>query len=328
MPPGKIERLLTLMNVLMDSPRAVPAAELRLRVPGYPEKDTSFHRAFERDKTELREMGVPLLLESVPGADPPVEGYRIRSADYELRNLHLEQDELDALHLAAAVVGLDGGAGRRALFKLGSGPAAEMPRTQLPGDRALSVAFAGVAERRQLRFHYRDVERLVDPFRLEFARGRWYLYGWDHARDDGRWFRLGRISGEVELVGPAGSFERPGDEVRRPSFEPWTIGGSAEEAVLAEVWFHPEVSALIRLELADAEIVSDDEQGLVARIEVTNREGFRSWLLSFLDRAEVLGPVDLRHEVVEWLTAVAEGRDPEGSGTEESAPPRSDVTGG
>jgi proteasome accessory factor B len=52
-------------------------------------------------------------------------------------------------------------------------------------------------------------------------------------------------------------------------------------------------------------VVHDDTDGLVVRLEVTNREGFRSWLVSFLDRAEVLGPAELRSEFVTWLRARA-----------------------
>lgn len=58
-------------------------------------------------------------------------------------------------------------------------------------------------------------------------------------------------------------------------------------------------------ELGDAEVEVDDDRGLVVRVPVTNREGFRSWILSYLDRAEVLGPDDLRDEIVAWLDEVA-----------------------
>src|SRR5690606_29986943 len=122
---------LTLMNTLLGTPRAMSAEELRTRIPGYPEDDASFRRAFERDKDELREMGVPLLLENVPASDPPLVGYRIRAADYELRDPGLEPDELQALNLAAAVTGFAGGMGQRALFKLGAG-AADQPQAELP----------------------------------------------------------------------------------------------------------------------------------------------------------------------------------------------------
>ncbi|MEZ5137854.1 MAG: hypothetical protein R2711_03500 [Acidimicrobiales bacterium] len=87
-------------------------------------------------------MGVPLLVETIPGSDPPLLGYRIRPADYELRDPGLEPDELEALNLAAAVTGFAGGMGQRALFKLGAG-AADQPRAELPTDPSLVAAFRG-----------------------------------------------------------------------------------------------------------------------------------------------------------------------------------------
>lgn len=301
---AKIERLITLMNALLGAPRPVTAGELRRRVPGYPDDDNSFKRAFERDKEELREMGVPLLVETVPGVDPPVLGYRIRPRDYELRDPGLEPDELEALNLAAAVVGSDGGMGQRALFKLGGAATGGEPAAEIPADPDLVAAFTGVAERRPLGFTYHDVDRTVNPYRLEFLRGRWYLNGYDHVRDEERWYRMSRVAGGVALVGPAGSFERPVEAVPGLQLEPWVLGGDTDP-VTAEVWFDPAVASSVRPELGDATVVRDDGEGLVVSFVVTNREGFRSWLLAFLDRAEVLSPPELRDHVVSWLTEVA-----------------------
>ena len=105
---SKLERLLNLINVLLDAPRPLRASELATRVPGYPPDEASFRRAFERDKDDLREMGVPLRLEDVPASNPPAQGYRIRQDEYYLRDPGLEPEELEALNLAAATVQLDG----------------------------------------------------------------------------------------------------------------------------------------------------------------------------------------------------------------------------
>ena len=67
----KLERLMNLVAVLLDTMRPLSAEELRDQVPGYPESGTTFHRAFERDKEDLRELGVPLVVEPIPGIDPP-----------------------------------------------------------------------------------------------------------------------------------------------------------------------------------------------------------------------------------------------------------------
>ena len=117
----RLERLVLLMDLLLDTARPLAGSEIRAKVGGYPDNDASFKRQFERDKDELREMGVPITVDAVPGSDPPVQGYRIRPGDYELRDPGLEPDELEALNLAAAVVGFTGGLGRRAMFKLGGG---------------------------------------------------------------------------------------------------------------------------------------------------------------------------------------------------------------
>ncbi len=301
---AKTERLITLMNALLGAPRAVTASDLRRRVPGYPKDDNSFKRAFERDKEDLREMGVPLLVETVPGTDPPQTGYRIRPVDYELRDPGLEPDELEALNLAAAVIGSTGGMGQRALFKLGGMVADVEPTAEIPADPALVAAFTGVAERRTLTFRYRDRPRTINPYRLEFLRGRWYLNGFDHGRVEERWYRMSRVEGEVAVSEKAGVFERPVEAVPGLRLDPWVLGGDTDP-ITAEVWFDPAVAASVRLEVGPANILRDDPEGLVVAMVVTNREGFRSWLLAFLDRAEVLSPPELRAEIVAWLRLVA-----------------------
>ena len=80
----------------------------------------AFRRAFERDKDDLREMGVPLGGEPRSRASiPAVEGYRIPKDRYYLRDPGLTPDELAALRLAASVVRLDGCRPGEGLLKLG-----------------------------------------------------------------------------------------------------------------------------------------------------------------------------------------------------------------
>lgn len=309
----KVERLLTLMSALLAAPRALTAEELRERVPAYPASRESFKRAFERDKEDLRDLGVPLLVEWVPGTDPPIQGYRVHRRDLELRDPGLTPAELEALNLAAAVVGTGGDLGRRGLLKLGAGGGSGRddgsPTESLPADPDLVAAFAGVAERRRLRFSYRGTDRTVDPYRLEFLRGRWYLNGFDHGRREDRWYRMSRIDGGVATDGGPNAFVRPVEAVPGLQLDPWALGAGVDaDPVEARVWFDPAIASAVRAELRTAEVERDDAEGLVVRITVSNPEGFRSWLASFLDRAEILGPPDLRRSVVAWLEEVAGGR--------------------
>src|SRR5438094_2420530 len=182
----RLERLINLTAALLEAERPLTADELHQRLPGYAENQLAFRRAFERDKDVLREMGVPLVLEAVDDASQPgVEGYRIPKEEYYLQDPGLEPDELAALHLAASAVELEGAGGVEALWKLGGwvaegGPVAEL--AALPGAAHLVALFGAISARQAVSFAYRDATREVDPFRLSFRNGHWYLAGLDHTR--------------------------------------------------------------------------------------------------------------------------------------------------
>ncbi|MSW92769.1 MAG: DNA-binding transcriptional regulator, partial [Actinobacteria bacterium] len=67
---SKLERLLNLTAALLATARPLTAEQLRGRLEGYPDADASFRRAFERDKDDLRQMGIPITIAEVPGSDP------------------------------------------------------------------------------------------------------------------------------------------------------------------------------------------------------------------------------------------------------------------
>ena len=98
----KTERLLGLVVCLLSTRRYLTADQIKQAVPGYPEQDDPFKRMFERDKEDLRDLGVPLETGfNHPFDDDP--GYRIRQQAYELPELRLEADEAAVLGLAARV---------------------------------------------------------------------------------------------------------------------------------------------------------------------------------------------------------------------------------
>jgi proteasome accessory factor B len=284
------------------------AADIAEQVPGFPDPadKATFRRAFERDKEVLRDMGIPIRMLDVPGSDPPEPGYVIRREDYALRDPGLEADELAALHLATAAVRMEGLPGTEAVWKLG-GAAGDVggdavPVAALPAIPQLVPLFGAVAERAPVTFAYRGDRRTIDPHRLSFSRGHWYLDGWDHDRGEDRQFRLDRIEGDV-TVGDAGSFERTSSTRRGPA-QPWLIGG--EDAVTARVRVAPDQAGWAVDHVgADAVATTEPNGAVVLELSVTNRDAFRSFVLGFLEHAEVLEPPELRDDVVSWLRAVA-----------------------
>lgn len=294
----KLERLLNLTAALLNADRVLSADELRHRVAGYPPAKAAFRRSFERDKEDLRNMGIPLRTEAVPGTDPPIDGYRILRSEYAGRDLQLEPDELAALHLATSIVRLDGD--DTGLRKLGGASAdVSVPEVgHVPFDDRLARLIAAAANRRAVRFSYRGRDRSVEPWRLSFARGHWYLASWDQQREAERLFRVDRIAGPIELLDDA--VEPLGIPTDPVSLRAWEL--SDEEPVAVRVAVDADQLAYFR-HLVGEESISDDDTNIVT-LQVRNHEAFRSFILSFLEHAEVLDPPEVRADIVNWLEAL------------------------
>jgi predicted DNA-binding transcriptional regulator YafY len=301
----RLERLINLVAALLHADRPLTAEELRERLPGYAEDRGAFRRAFERDKEALRDLGIPVVVEPVDEATQPgVLGYRIRKEEYYLTDPGLEPDELAALHLAASAVRLEGTSGVEALWKLGGEVAEEGPApavAALPGTALLAPLFAAISARRQVGFTYRGRVRRLDPWRLSFRNGHWYLAGHDHDAAEERLFRLDRIESDVEVTGDDGAFPRPPQGGAVPA--PWETGGDDARTARLLVdagqagWAAGHVGP-------DAVEEWRPDGSVILAVRVTNRDAFRSFVLGFLDHAEVLGPSELRADLVEWLEAL------------------------
>jgi proteasome accessory factor B len=221
----KTERLLSLVVCLLAARRFLTADQIRAAIPGYPPPGEAFKRMFERDKEDLRELGIPV--ETGP-AGPDETGYRISRQDYELPEITLAPDE-------AAVLGLAARVWRRAelaeavagaLLKLRAAgietddiPAIE-PRVRTD-DAAFPVMWQAVRDRRPVTFSYQAVGRAVpqqrhlEPWGVVSRHGRWYVGGHDRDRAAARVFRLSRVTGPVVFDGPPGSVTVPaGTDVR------------------------------------------------------------------------------------------------------------------
>ena len=219
----KTERLLSLVVCLLSANRYLTAAQIREAVPGYPDSFEAFKRMFERDKDELRELGIPL----ETGANSSSEeepGYRISRQAYELPEIRLEPDEAAVLGLAARVWRRAelAGAAEGALLKLrAAGIEAEditqpgiEPRLQT-GEAAFGPLWEAVRDRRAVSFSYRGAgrseaqQRQLEPWGVVNRNGRWYVVGQDTERGEQRVFRLSRIEGPVRFTGAAGAVVVP-----------------------------------------------------------------------------------------------------------------------
>jgi proteasome accessory factor B len=233
----KTERLLGLVVCLLSSPRYLTAVQIRAAVPGYPGSFEAFKRMFERDKEELRELGIPLETGFNSAGDEEA-GYRIPRQAYVLPEIRLEPDEAAVLSLAARVWRQAelAGAAAGALLKLraagvdASGEETAQPGIEprlLAGEAAFGPLWEAVRDRRPVSFAYRAAgrsepqQRHLQPWGVVNRHGRWYVAGYDTDRDATRVFRLSRIDGEVAFTGPAGSVIVPAGTDVRETVREW-----------------------------------------------------------------------------------------------------------
>jgi proteasome accessory factor B len=220
----KTERLLNLVICLLSTRQFLLKEQIRAAVPQYAEcpNDEAFDRMFERDKEELRDMGVPL---ETGGNDAWFDdeiGYRVDRTAYALPEVSFSPDELAVLGLASRVwqqASLAAPASRAVLKLKAAGVEPDQgslvgiePRVRT-SEPAFEPVYAAVRDRRPIRFPYRTpgrpdlTERDLEPWGIVSRHGRWYVVGHDRLRGATRVFRLSRIAGPVRSAG------QPGDVV-------------------------------------------------------------------------------------------------------------------
>lgn len=308
----RVERLTNLLALLLETREPLSLVQIAAELGDqYPEGQGARRASFERDKAALREIGVPIEQEVVGGGSYAGQTrYWIDRERYELRDLTLDEDETRALQVAMAATRPGSESGQEALWKLGAGMLDQRARVAaiVPDAAALPVLREAVAKRSPVELVYRDLARVVDPWGLLLRDGFWYLIGFDHERGSRRTYRIDRIQGDVTMRA-GGSFERPVDFDPREAFpdDPKLIGADAAVPDARVLVDGARASLAVR-ELGEERVVARHDDGSVELdVPCANLAAFRSWVLGYLEHAEVLGPPDVRADLVAWLDAVGTG---------------------
>lgn len=325
MATSKIERLMNLVIALLSTRSYLSAERIRASVAGYADcpTDEAFSRMFERDKAELRDLGIPLETGKVSNVDPG-EGYRIKHDAYALPDIELTREEAAAvavatklwesperitaaqsavLKLRAAGVDVDPAAG--VAISTGAGPAG------LRGSEdALGILLAAIDSGQAVQFGHRPspvepyTERTVEPWGVVTAMGRWYLVGHDRDRDATRIYRLSRIGPEVKTLGPRSAVTRPAGVSLRAivdqSISETSRGGQAR------VWVADGcATALRRAGHPVGRRMVGDRAGEVIELDVGALDRLAREVAGYGADALVLEPIALREDVVARLSAAA-----------------------
>jgi proteasome accessory factor B len=314
---AKAERLMNLALCLLGTGRPLSKRELRTSIEAYLEVggEDAFNRMFERDKDDLRELG--MVIETVESLDGEV-GYLAHRDRNQLPPITLDAEEAAALGLAANVwqQARLAGAASGALQKL---RAAGMPlaggrqepysalEPRIPaGEAAFEPLMIACRDRRPVSFDYRKSNaarpetRQVEPWALECWRGHWYLAGWDRDRRADRVFRLSRITGRVRSRAAAFTTEVPGQVALRESVARW-----AGESATGQARIRLRTGSGYPLRARATSVVSRGEEW--DELEIPYGHGLDAWLAEFGPDAIVLEPAELRADVVDRLRAVAKG---------------------
>jgi proteasome accessory factor B len=223
----RTERLLNLVICLLATRHWLTKEQIRRAVPQYAQCETTeaFDRMFERDKEDLRELGIPLVSGSADAWFEDEQGYRVDRDAYALPEIELTPGELAVLGLASRVwqqASLAGPAAR-AMVKLqalgvetdGESLVGVEPRVRT-AEPAFEPVYAATRDRAPISFRYRKPRgeaavRHVQPWAVTSRGTAWYLVGHDVDRGAPRVFRLSRVEGAVRRTGPAGSYTVPAD---------------------------------------------------------------------------------------------------------------------
>jgi proteasome accessory factor B len=219
----KSERLINLTIALLATKRFITKSEIFKTIEGYEGNSESKERMFERDKDDLRSLGIEIEVGSFDPLFNDEAGYRIKQERYQLDLGDVTTLEISLLSLAAQAwqgASLDDAA-QRALVKLNSLGIA-VDEENIPdsapffsdGGLDLPIITRAIAEHQILEFTYRNYElseevRSVVPIGLSTRSGFWYFTGVDQSIEEIRTFRFDRVIGSFTVKKGPKEFETP-----------------------------------------------------------------------------------------------------------------------
>jgi proteasome accessory factor B len=328
MATSKVERLVNLVIALLTTRGFITAEKIRSSVAGYSDSPNAeaFSRMFERDKNELRDLGIPLEVGRVSALDPS-EGYRINRDAYALRPVELTADEAAAVAVATGlwqspelITATQG-----ALLKLRAAGVEVDPDAQVaiasasgvPGLRGsedvLGILLSAIDSRQAVQFMHRPsraepyTTRTVEPWGVVTEKGRWYLVGHDRDRDATRTFRLSRIGGDVTPIGATGAVTVPdGLDLRKIVAQTVSEVTATSAGGQATVWVaEGRATALRRAGRPTGARRFAGRDGDVIELDIGSVDGLARDIAGYGADAIVLEPQSMRDDVLARLRAQA-----------------------
>ena len=310
MADSKTERQLNLLFLLLNTVMPVEREEIRRRIPGYFDKSNeAFERMFERDKEDLRELGIPIETVSVDQFHDDVSGYRINKSDWLLPEIKLTAAERTLLNLASAAwsQALVGSAIDTAIHRLAD---KQEINQVFHFDLArqgeyLETILQAQGQGKCVTFNYYSINsatestRVVAPWRIFLSAGDSYLIGFDQDKGEQRVFKLNRVIGKINLSDEDLIEKSPADLSASQIVASWR--DFTEQNVSAELKVLPGRAGELRL-LADRIEYGGTHDVLF--ISTGNLDALARTIAKNCDSVSVIKPVSLKNQVDSMINMV------------------------
>ncbi len=305
----KSERLVNLTIALLATKRYLTKAEIFRTVAGYTGDSEAKDRMFERDKEDLRSLGITIELGTFDPLFEDETGYRIKAESYQLQLKDLDPLSVALLSQAGklwreAALGSAAQSGLRKLRSIGINSdfdsIVEITTSSYSAPEQLPELIEAISSRRVITFEYLDQElisqvRRIEPYRLSNSRGYWYLVGRDCDRAAIRTFRLDRFNSSINTSGKTDAFEIDLESLDSAD------SNFGEEPQVAVLHVRKGKSPSLRNEAVISELDSEWDQ---ITIQYQSQDQLIREVLWAGENAILISPHDLREQLIDSLKKV------------------------
>ena len=294
----KTERLINLTLALLSSKRYLTKSEIFKNVAGYSGSAETMERMFERDKDDLRNLGVRIEVRALDPLFEDDQGYLIDSKTFQINPNDFSKEEILLLTMAANL--WHGSAlqhdSKAALLKIQSLDGLVATNTVTSpvvedneDSKKLLMIFDAVESFVTLEFEYKGTVRQVKPYGIYTRRGFWYLAAQEN--DVVKSFKVIRIGEQIKVTSKSQGFTKPAEFKLSTFIE----GLSAPTTSKAEVRIRKNQALALRKRYKVEEIDSDWDQVF---IDYIFEEDLIESLLWYGSNVVVISPKTIRDQII------------------------------
>jgi proteasome accessory factor B len=300
----KTERLINLTLALLSSKRYLTKSEIFKNVAGYSGSAETMERMFERDKDDLRNLGVRIEVRALDPLFEDDQGYLIDSKTFQINPNDFSKEEILLLTMAAnlwhgSALQLDSKAALLKIQSLDGLVATNTVTSPVVEDnedsKKLLLIFDAVERCVSLEFEYKGTVRQVKPYGIYTRRGFWYLAAQEN--DVVKSFKVIRIGEQIKMTSKSQGFTKPAEFKLSTFIE----GLNAPTTSKAEVRIRKNQVLALRKRYKAEEIDSDWDQVF---IDYIFEEDLIESLLWYGSNVVVISPKTIRDQIINRAKAL------------------------